>query len=370
MKVWLLLSRFELGGLERVQINLAPALVRAGLDVWIVAGRFSDGAAAMFSHPIHRLEIASSGKHAFVYGLLKNLFIHKPKVVLTTSNDVACLILMMRPMFFPNMRVICTQHLSISAPLQDAEGLEKFKLEIQIRMMRYLLPRSDGVVAVSEELSNDMREVLGLKDKIHVIHNPILTPDFSRNMNEMIDWPWVDQSLPTIVFVGRLVKVKRLDLLLEAFLQVTRKKEARLLVVGEGPEKFSILEFIARHKLHALCRLVGHQANPLPWIKASDVLVLSSDYEGFGNVLVEAMGCGIQVISTNCPDGPAEILGGGRYGQLVPCNSPEALAYAMNRALSKDFVVPASELVGRAADFGLDRASSAYLALIQNAVYR
>lgn len=366
MKVWLLLSRFEMGGLERVQANLAPSLKAAGLDVWIVAGRFFEGAETMLPHNIPRLEIAARGPYAFACGLVKQLHAHRPDIVMTTSNDVACLILIVRAMFFPEMKVICTQHLSLSAPWRIAKGFRRIKLSMLMWLMQNLLPKADGIIAVSGALATDMRHVLKLKRAIHVIYNPIVLPDSCENMEEPIEWPWSDRSLPTLIFAGRLAKVKRLDLLMEAFLQVGQMMDARLLILGAGPERNFILEFIARHKLQRSCRVMGHQSNPLPWIKASDILVLPSDYEGFGNVLVEAMACGTQVISSDCPDGPAEILQNGEYGQLVPPGNSDALAQAMHRAVSKEFVVPAPTLMRRASEFSLDRASTAYLAVIHS----
>ncbi len=365
MKLWLVLSRFELGGLERVQVNLAPVLAKAGLEIWIVAGRFLPGTESMFPNDIYKLEIAQRGRQAFIPGLLAQLRKHEPDMVMTTSNDVACLMLMLRALFFPKMKVICTQHLSVSAPWQEAQGIQRAKHYMLLWLMKLLLPKADATIAVSRALVDDMRNTLRLSGPIHVIHNPIVSPDFDSQLQSPIQWPWPDRSIPTMVFAGRLSKVKRLDLLLEAFRQVTQTRMARLLVLGEGPEREKILEFIAVHDLKAVCHLCGHQDNPLPWIKASDLLVLPSDYEGFGNVLVEAMACGTQVISTDCPNGPAEVLDHGRYGQLVPTGDAGALAHAMQRALSKEFYVPAPGLIRWADGFNVARAADAYLDVIQ-----
>ena len=98
-----------------------------------------------------------------------------------------------------------------------------------------------------------------------------------------------------------------------------------------------------------------------------DILILPSDYEGFGNVLVEALACGTQVIATDCPHGPAEILENGKYGQLVPVDDSLALAQAIERTLLKDFYVPAQTLKRRASEFNLERAASAYLRVILEA---
>lgn len=364
MKIWLLLSRFEVGGLERVQANLASALADTDLKIWMVAGKIFPKAEAMIPAKTPRLEISRHNKYTFIFGLIAHLKAHRPEMVMTTSNDVTCMVLIFRALFFPEMKVVCTQHLSISAPWKLSKGIQRIKYRAILWMMRLLLPKADSIIAVSKALAEDMHYTLQLKDKIQVIHNPVVMPNFEAQIKEKIEWPWPDQSIPTLIFVGRLVQVKRLDLLLQAFLLVTKTASVHLIIVGEGPEKNQTLDFLSAYDLHAKCKLIGHKDNPLPWIKASSILILPSDYEGFGNVLVEAMACGTQVIATDCPSGPAEILEQGRYGQLVPLNNAHALAQAIQRALSKEFEVPAKILMQRAQHFSLERAASAYLSVI------
>ncbi|TVS21092.1 MAG: glycosyltransferase [Planctomycetaceae bacterium] len=110
-------------------------------------------------------------------------------------------------------------------------------------------------------------------------------------------------------------------------------------------------------------RLVGLVQNPLPLMAGSGLLVLPSRFEGLGNVLIEAMACGTQVISTDCPHGPAEVLDGGRYGQLVPVSDPAALAAAIERSLKGEFRVEPDILRARASEFSVEKATRRYLEL-------
>ena len=364
MKLWLLLSRFENGGLERVQANLAPVFAQSGIDTWLVAGKFMQEAEAMLPANIPILELAPNGKLTFILNLYRQLRIHQPDVVMTTSNDVSCLVLILRKLFFPKTKIICTQHLSISTPLAQAKGIQKLKYLLILKAMQWLWVKADAMIAVSSALAEDVRKNVRLKNPISTIYNPIVLPNYSILIEQKIIYPWSDKNIRTFVFVGRLAKVKRVDLLLQAFKQVQQKQLCRLLIVGDGTEKVFILDFIRKNYLMDVCHLTGQQNNPLPWIKSADALILSSDYEGFGNVIVEAMACGTQVIATDCPFGPAEILDNGRYGQLVPVDDREALAEAMEKVIDKRFHVAKDELQKRANEFSLESAVQQYLNVI------
>lgn len=107
------------------------------------------------------------------------------------------------------------------------------------------------------------------------------------------------------------------------------------MIVEEGEdERRQELQQLARQLgIESKVVLAGFQPNPTPFYMTADLFVLSSNYEGFANVIVEALACGLPVVSTNCPSGPAEILEERRWGYLVPVGNAEALAAAIDRAL-------------------------------------
>jgi len=366
MKVWLLLGRLDHGGLERVQLNLAKAMHARGVDVSLVAGQVIADTHRELPPAVPVLEIAKSGPAFFPLGLLRALVANRPDVVFTTSNDVACLMVLLRIVLFRRVRVVVTQHLSLSGPRDNARGRKRVKLALVLLAMRALVPRADGVVAVSQGVADELLRNLRLrKSQVRVIYNPIVTPQFDALMREVPTWPWPDHHVPTIIYVGRLSAEKRVDLLLESFRAVLQRTPARLLIVGSGPLKNSIERSIEVCGLEAHCCLTGFVPNALPLIRNAAVLVLPSDYEGFGNVLVEAMACGTQVIATDCPHGPAEILGNGRFGQIVPMNDPSALEAAIHNCLDGRFRVPVQELRARASEFELDAIVDRYLGVVR-----
>ena len=137
-----------------------------------------------------------------------------------------------------------------------------------------------------------------------------------------------------VLAAGRLVALKGFDTLLRAFARVRQQMPARLVILGEGSERSNLERLAAELGVAADVDMPGFDPNPFRYMKRAGVFVLSSRYEGLPNVLIQAMACGCPVVSTDCPNGPAEILDGGRYGPLVPVDDVEALAYAMAQALA------------------------------------
>lgn len=361
----LLLSRLEHGGLERVQLNLATELFHRGHAIEVWAGvKVANTTSELPADVIFR-EISPKGRFLFPFFLFRMLRRLRPKAVVTTSNDVACLMLLLRRLLGFEIRILVTQHLSISAPRQRSTGLRRLKLNTLRLLMRFLYPRADQIIAVSSAVARDMQRELGLSlQSIRVIHNPIVTPEFPERMGAPIAWPWPDHLTPTIVYVGRLSSEKRLDLLFRSFVRVKQLVSCRLLIVGTGEQASDLQHIIAQQSLIEHCRMIGFVQNPLPYIKASTVLALCSDYEGFGNVLVEAMACGTQVVTTNCPDGPAEVVDEGKYGQLVPPGDTDAMAMALLRALTGETNFLPADLLRRANEFSLAKAVDAYVEVL------
>ena len=160
-----------------------------------------------------------------------------------------------------------------------------------------------------------------LQKRIWVIPNPVIRPGVAAPVRE----PW-----PRILDVGRLNPQKGFDLLLEAFARVRPEfPEWRLDILGEGDERPALEAQVAQLGLEASCRLLGRRRDVLAQMRGAEVFVLSSRFEGFPNVLAEAMAAGMAVISFDCPTGPAQIIRQGVDGLLVPAADVAALAEAM-----------------------------------------
>jgi glycosyltransferase involved in cell wall biosynthesis len=233
--------------------------------------------------------------------------------------------------------------------------------------------QADGIVAVSNGVAADLARTTGIpRQAITTIYNPAITPDFPAKLAEPVDHPWFteDAVVPVVLGVGRLGPQKDFVTLLRAFARVRRERPARLVIIGDVRGHESDRD----HRLAGLYRLaadlgvrddfelLGYQPNPFRYMARAAVFALSSRFEGFGNVLLEALACGTPVVSTDCPSGPAEILDGGAYGALVPVGDDVAMAAAIGAAL--EHPSDPAHLRARAAMFDFETTIARYEALL------
>jgi len=203
------------------------------------------------------------------------------------------------------------------------------------RLARYFYRWADAVVGVSAGVADDLVQNVGLPDRlVRVVYNPSITPELRQKMRVPLDDPWFEPGEPPVVLaVGRLMKQKDFPTLLNAFSHLRRRRQARLLVLGEGSERRKLESQVAELGLEEDVRFPGFVENPYPYMASSSVFVLSSLWEGLPTVLTEALYAGPPIVSTDCPSGPREILKDGEFGLLVPMRDPLALAEAMTTAL-------------------------------------
>src|SRR5205823_738341 len=131
--------------------------------------------------------------------------------------------------------------------------------------------------------------------------------------------------------------------LIDAFAEVRRDREARLVILGDGPERPMLESRIGARGLDDSVAMPGFVDNPYACMARAAVLVLSSDREGLPTVLIESLAVGTPVVSTDCESGPREILKGGALGELVPVGDAHALARSISKVLAGERVAPPAE---------------------------
>lgn len=199
--------------------------------------------------------------------------------------------------------------------------------------------RASAAVGVSRGLTDNALGIYPPEIR-RTIYNPVIIPSRRAHAIELADHPSLKgrgkNSPPTVVTVGRIdIKQKAQDTLLRAFKLMLEQVDARLVIVGGGParEVDRLKKIAISSNISEKIDFVGPQSDPFSYMAGADLFVLSSNFEGFGLVLIEAMYCGTPIVSTDCPHGPREILLDGELGVLVPVGNARALADAMAREL-------------------------------------
>lgn len=227
--------------------------------------------------------------------------------------------------------------------------------------MAWAFRKATHVVAVSQGVARDLAGLAWMEEpNFHVIYNPAATQGVSEVEQRL--HARGTRKLGLVLAVGSLKEQKNHALLIKAFAALRKKMPCRLRILGEGPLRGNLEALIKECGMEPYIDLPGFVDDPASEYLAADLFVLSSDYEGFGNVIVEALEHGTPVVSTDCPSGPREILEDGKYGTLVPVGDVDALAAAMDDALSREHDREA--LKRRAQDFSVDKAADAYLELL------
>jgi len=336
------------GGVERMRLRLLAALAARGHSVFLVVQQGGGALADLVPEVVELAVLAQPRTSRCIVPLARWLREHQPDVLVSSldHNNIAA-ILALQLVRGPIRLVIC-QHNALSA-----ERLLGWRYRLIPLLYRLLAGRVDAVLAVSAGVAADLVTTASFAEtRITIIHNPVSGDDIPGRAAMPTLHPWSDDAeTPTFVFAGRLVAQKDPVLLLEAFARRLRSGPARLIVLGDGEMRVALERRAAELGIGERLHFGGFVADPLPWIARASAFILTSRYEGFGNVIVEALACGTPVIAADCRHGPAEILDGERYGRLVPVGDAIGFAAAMGENLRARF--PAELLRERAAAFSV-----------------
>lgn len=363
MKIALFPPSLEGGGVERVTLNLARGFAAHGVqtDLLLIkpGGRLSD----QIPENVNVVNLNASRAMTSIPPLIRYLQAEKPDVLLASSEAVNLPSIWARMLgrgIDTRIGVIVMNTLSVRQVNTTYRREKLYPL-----LASWFYPRADYVIALAEGIRQDLAQLIGLPaERITTIPSPVLTPDFYERLEQPAEHPWFqdnDES-PVILGVARFVPAKDLATLIRAFALVREDRPARLLILGDGVERPKLEALVMELGLDDHVSMPGFMDN-LPFMKAADVFVLSSIFEGLPTVLIEALGASRAIVSTDCPSGPQEILDGGKYGKIVPMRDPTAMADAILHVL--DQPLDAAQLRGRAEYYRMERIISRYIDLLQ-----
>ncbi len=361
MIITIVIPSFHGGGAEKVGINLANHYVATGHQVNILCLSPKGPYRTQISPSIKVIAINKSAKFAFPF-LLAYFIRNRCDLVISVISITNFLISLVAP--FINS-IILFREANTLDPILKQGFLMRNAL---ILMRRYLYPFATFVIANSVDTREHLLQYCGLSDE-HVvcISNPVLPSDLDHlkaqnipNFNHIFH-----QSNFVILTVGRLHHQKNQIHLLQACHELLPTyPNLKLVILGEGPEYISLSKYISTNRLENHIFILPFQSNPYPFYFRSNLFVLCSLWEGFGNVLVEALACGVPVISTSCNGGPEHILKNGRLGTLVMPNNLEALTLSIRHYMEGKISNPCAKLVKRYISFySIKSISQQYLKL-------
>jgi glycosyltransferase involved in cell wall biosynthesis len=338
----ILTSSADGGGAQRSMARLAGAIADRGYTVDLVLGQAQGHYLDEISPEVRIVDLRATRMLGAVPALARYLRREQPTVMLSALDYVNIVAIWARRVARSPVRLVVSERNTLSLAVRHTSSR---RTRMMPRLIGRFYPWADGVVAVSAGVADDLAVTTGLpRGCIQVIHNPVVTHALKTMVDAPVEHPWFEPGMPPVVLgAGRLVPQKDFDTLIRAFATVRQTRPARLVILGDGPEEPKLRACAERLGVTADLDLPGWVVNPYPAMARAGAFVLSSKWEGLPGALIEAMFCGVPVISTDCPSGPREILEGGAHGALVPVGDADELAAAIARALDGDLPPPTPE---------------------------
>tara|TARA_B100000902_G_scaffold400013_1_gene474544 strand:+ start:1649 stop:2761 length:1113 start_codon:yes stop_codon:yes gene_type:complete len=363
MKICFLLNNLELGGAERVIAILSDYLACHNCDVTIVVLNKLNNQQALNSSikiiPLNQNKVLSS-----FFPLRALLKENKYDFIIGNMWPITIIGFIASLFSFKKTDVLFIEHCIISNEYNHQSFAFQCIVKLSIRLFYNF---SSKIICVSNGVKNDLQKLGVKKAKLKVILNPVDVHSKLIDQEECDQHAlnWKNFTGIKILSVGNLRKNKNYPNLFKALKILKEKYNQNFisLIAGDGPEKESLSFLIKEYSLENHVILLGGVQDTESLYRNADIFVLSSDFEGFGMVLVEALGYGKTIVATDCESGPREILGNSEHGYLCSVDNPERLAESINTAhlnkLNPDI------LLKRYKDFDISLIGKEYLTLMQ-----
>ncbi len=350
------------GGVEKMVNHLLHGMVAAGADVDVLLLKAHGGHVEAIPEGVRTIRLDAATSMLALPALCRYLRCVRPRALLAAKDRAGRVALLARRLTGVPTRVVLRMGMHLSGSLTGKTRLQK---AARYWPVRRLYPWADAIVTVADSVADDLARIGGIpRDRFVTIANPTIPPDLDELAARKTGHPWLDEpgDVPVILAAGRCKAQKDFPTLLRAFALVHARRPARLIVLGDGPDRSALLALRDELGLSDAADFPGFDPNPYAWMRAADLFVLSSRFEGSPNVLTEAMALGTRVAATDCPGGARALLDDGRLGPLAPVGDAPALAEAMERALDD----PADpEALRRAvSEYTVARSSQHYLQVL------
>jgi glycosyltransferase involved in cell wall biosynthesis len=358
--VALFLPSLEGGGAERVFVDLANEFADLGLRVDLVLARAYGPYIDEVSAAVRVVNLRASRVLHSLPKLIRYLRSERPDVLLSGLEHSNLVALSARLAAGVGTRCVISAR---SVPTAVYRGARSVRSGAVLQLARVAYRFADAIIANSKAVLEDLAQGLKVpRAKLHLVYNPLNLPQLQRLSEQLVDHPWCARGFaPIILGVGSLTALKDFPTLIRAFATIRSRRDSRLVILGEGPERPALEALIRRLQLEQDVYLPGFVRNPFSWMRRAGVLVSSSLTEGCPNALMQALACGTPVIGTDCVGGSGEILEGGKWGQVVTVGDADALADAVLEVFNSKARIDTKQ---RANDFALRRVAQQYLQVL------
>ncbi len=330
------------GGAERAALQLAGGLAERGYKTDLVLASAVGPRMAEVPETVEVVDLGAKRVLTSLPALVGYLRRARPDAMVSILDHSNVAALWARRIAgYPKKLAVVEQN-NLSTAAANAKSLQD---RMMPRVINRFYPWADAVVGVSAGVLDDLRNHATAvpPDRFRVIYNPIVTADIAMKAEEPVDHPWFQGDDQVFVAAGRYRPQKDFPTLIRAFARVRATRPTRLVILGDGPDREELEALIEELGVGGDVDLYGYTDNPYAFFSKATAFVLSSRWEGLPTVLIEALSCGAPVVATDCPNGPEEILAGGRYGHLLPVGDVEALAEGLALALDGEIPRPPEE---------------------------
>jgi len=359
MKICVLAARYAISGVPLAQLRFARELATLGHDVDLIYGIANPSYNLPSSSVINVQSLHKQRVLGMLLPLIKYFKQHNPSVVFSAGDHLNVVVLIAALISGSKAKISCSSRVT---PFDTYSSIPFTKRWILKQFMRAVTPLASAMTCVSKDMVDQYRKVF--KSPPHVcVYNIIVDTQSHELMRETVYEEWFDENVePILIAAGSLVEWKGFSDLILAMIELTKTRKARLLILGDGPQRSDLEALIKKLDLSQTVKLLGFVDNPLKYFRHANIFVLSSHVEGLPNVLVEAMMCGCTPVATNCPTGPREVLQDEKYGYLVPVGDPIALAAGIAKAI--DHPIPAHLLYEAVKPFAAQEVMSRHFAIL------
>jgi glycosyltransferase involved in cell wall biosynthesis len=317
------------GGVQHMMANLAAEFVRRGHQVVFVVAQPPSANDLLLDSGVAVVRLNLSRAGPAILALSREIRRVKPDVIYTGMPTMNISAVIANLLTGKIARVVISER---SNPSLEFENGATWRYRFAALLQPWFYRLADARVAVSSELADDLASYSGLRrDSIQVIYNPAWNENLS--CDAAVPHPWLAEEIPIVIGAGRLVPQKDFDFFLRAFAKLRQSMNVRAIVLGEGPLKAELVSRARHLGVESDVVFPGYVEDVVPWFRRSSVFALTSRWEGFGNVLVQALGAGCSIVSSRCKSGPVEILQDGVYGRLVELGDVAAFSKALEATI-------------------------------------